>query len=200
MINVLYIHGFNSGLKVDKIAALSKILNENSEIRYNVQGAQWDSDVDYQTNFNKLVEQATALNQGEDCVVLIGCSLGGFYARQVANTINCNAVLINPVVDPQSQLKCLLGQHTNYVTGKVYNFTEQLLNSYVIDRINRGGKLTYVSDSDSLLADNSELVEQYRARFGHIIHTMTDHRVDDYNNLHDFKHQVDLLTSSQKVV
>ena len=195
MINVLYIHGFNSGLKQDKIAALSKILNENSGIEYNVRGAQWDSDVDYQTNFNKLVEQATSLNRGEDCVVLIGCSLGGFYARQVANAINCNAVLINPVVDPQSQLRCLLGQHTNYVTGKVYNFTEQLLNSYVVDRINRGGKLTYVSDNDSLLVGNGDLVDRNRSRFGHIIHTNTTHEIRDYTLLPNFKKQIDTLVN-----
>ena len=195
-IDIVYIHGFNSGFKQSKIEKLSKVLNTNSKIVYNVYGVQWDSELDYQTNFDALVEQIKQYKN----ILLIGCSLGGFYARQIGNVIGCNVILINPVVDPQSQLKCLLGQHTNYVTGKTYAFTQNLLNSYVIDSVDRGNKLTYVSDCDSLLAGNGELVEQYRARFGHIIHTMTDHRVDDYNNLHDFKHQVDLLTSSQKVV
>lgn len=197
IVDVVYIHGFNSGLKPNKIKKLSKVLNADSDIVYRVHGVQWDSELDYQTNFNNLVEQ---INQFDNEVLLIGCSLGGFYARQIGNVIGCNVVLINPVVDPQLQLKCLIGQHTNYVTGKSYTFTEQLLNSYVIDSADRGNKLTYVSDDDSLLVGNGDLVEQYRDRFGYIIHTMTDHRVDDYNDLHDFKHQVDLLISSSNGV
>ena len=197
MVDVVYIHGFNSGMKPNKIEKLSKFLNTDSDIVYNVHGVQWDSELDYQTNFNNLVEQ---INQFNNEVLLIGCSLGGFYARQIGNVIGCNVVLINPVVDPQLQLKCLLGVHTNYVTGKTYTFAEQLLNSYMVDSVDRGNKLTYVSDCDSLLVGNGELVEHNRSRFGKIIHTTTDHRVDDYNDLDDFKHQVDLLTSSRNVV
>lgn len=192
IVDVVYVHGFNSGVKPNKLEKLSNVLNTGGDIVYRVHGVQWDSELDYQTNFNNLVEQ---INQFNNEVLLIGCSLGGFYARQIGNVIDCSVVLINPVVDPQSQLKCLLGQHTNYVTGKTYTFTQKLLNSYVIDSTDRGNKLTYVSDNDLLLVGNGDLVEHNRSRFGKIIHTTTDHRVDDYNDLHDFKHQVDMLTS-----
>ena len=197
IVDAVYIHGFNSGLKPNKLEKLSNVLNTDSDIVYIVHGVQWDSELDYRTNFNSLVEQ---INQFDNEVLLIGCSLGGFYARQIGNVIGCNVVLINPVVDPQLQLRCLIGQHTNYVTGKTYTFTQKLLNSYVIDSADRGNKLTYVSDNDSLLVGNGDFVEHNRYRFGHIIHTMTDHRVDDYNDLHDFKHQVDLLMSSSNDV
>lgn len=55
--------------------------------------------------------------------VLIGSSLGGFYAQALAERHGLKAVLINPVVWSGIDPAHFLGEHRNYHTGESFTFT-----------------------------------------------------------------------------
>ncbi len=52
--------------------------------------------------------------------LVMGSSMGGFFATWVAETHGCKAVLINPAVRPWRGRAYLLGEQTNYHTGETF--------------------------------------------------------------------------------
>lgn len=63
--------------------------------------------------------------------VLIGSSLGGYYAQYLAHRWQLPMVLINPALTPQQTLSPYLGWQTNYYTGERYYFGEAQLEALV---------------------------------------------------------------------
>ena len=57
--------------------------------------------------------------------VLIGSSLGGYYATYLAERHDLRAVLINPAANADQTLEPFLGVNTNLYTGEVFEFTQQ---------------------------------------------------------------------------
>lgn len=73
----------------------------------------------------KAVEQMTALMNKVDNPVIIGSSLGGYYANFLVEQYGCKAVLVNPAVYPDRLLEDYLGAQTNDYTGETYTLTTQ---------------------------------------------------------------------------
>lgn len=194
MIGIFYVHGFNSALKQSKIDALSNILDSK---RYKVIGTQWNSEDTFDNNVATLINQINSVSDQFDDIVIIGCSLGGFYARYIACKLNCYAVLINPVVEPLIQMEPLIGSFKNYVTGNKYEFTDKLLQSYAAGLVkDTCNCLTYVSRTDKILPNNTSFVYFYRQLYGKIIETETEHRVDDYSQLPNFAEEINTLVNT----
>ena len=62
-------------------------------------------------------------------LMLIGSSLGGYYAQYLAHQFNLKAVLINPALMPMSTLRDYLGENTNFYTGETYTLTQTHLDA-----------------------------------------------------------------------
>lgn len=60
--------------------------------------------------------------------VLIGSSLGGYYAHVLAKRHGLKAILINPVVWSGIDPTRFLGSHQNYHSGEPFEFTQQHIN------------------------------------------------------------------------
>jgi predicted esterase YcpF (UPF0227 family) len=72
-----------------------------------------------------LLEAAVAPH-ADDIALLVGSSLGGYYATHLAERYGLKAALINPAVAPFDSLqKDFLGQHKNMYTGEEYEFTRK---------------------------------------------------------------------------
>lgn len=56
--------------------------------------------------------------------LLVGSSLGGYYATHLAERHGLKALLINPAVTPHRRFDGYLGQQTNLYTGEVWDLTE----------------------------------------------------------------------------
>ncbi len=61
--------------------------------------------------------------------LLVGSSLGGYYALHLSETLGLPAVLVNPVVHLKLPAGRLLGLNRNYFDGSQFEFTEAHLNS-----------------------------------------------------------------------
>jgi len=70
----------------------------------------------------QLTDFIAAKNQYK--VVLIGSSLGGFYATCLADCLNLPAALINPVVKPHQYWRTFLGEHKNFYSDRVHTVTQ----------------------------------------------------------------------------
>lgn len=56
--------------------------------------------------------------------MLVGSSLGGYYATHLAERHGLKALLVNPAVNPHCRFDGYLGPQTNLYTGEVWQLTE----------------------------------------------------------------------------
>ena len=121
---LIYIHGFNSspasntGGKLKAIFADTRALEDPSE------GLFAD-------NLALLCQQVEQLKKiATTPLVFVGSSLGGFYTSQVAPLFSANCMLINPAINPAESLRQFLGRNTYFHSGRQWDFTEAICNSY----------------------------------------------------------------------
>ncbi len=154
---ILYIHGFNSAGYGEKINHLKKAFGDENVIAptlpYDPEKAM------------KQLEFLTDAIKDKDKLIVVGTSLGGFYAAYLAYKYKVPAVLINPSIDPYNSLKDQIGPQKNYKSDEEYIFTrehlESLKNYYVPeDRLKDIKNLLFVYlDEDDELLDSKKTKE-----------------------------------------
>jgi predicted esterase YcpF (UPF0227 family) len=117
---ILYLHGFISSPASRKAVMLGDYLRGQApEIGYLVPAlhhrpAQAIAQV-----------QGLCLGKSPADLLIVGSSLGGFYATVTAERTGCRAVVINPAVHPQSHFERHLGAQRNLYTGERFQLTRE---------------------------------------------------------------------------
>ena len=122
MKTVFYLHGYNSSPQSHKAQLCAKYFQLHSQ-----QHGHW---LDYQVpqlvySPARAMQQLKALIAAADQPLLIGSSLGGYYANYLSQVFDCKAVLINPAVCPERLLVDYLGPQTNDYTDETFTLTQQ---------------------------------------------------------------------------
>ena len=114
-----YIHGLNA---TDKTSAklLSEALKEPVEI------LSWDCSKKFDENYSSMLE---ILEKETDDYILIGKSMGGFYANALANKLLVPCTLFNPVINAKSVLNGF------GVKGKIADSYEINLKDEILPRL-----------------------------------------------------------------
>ncbi|HIO76544.1 MAG TPA: esterase YqiA, partial [Gammaproteobacteria bacterium] len=94
-------------------------------------------------------------------LVLIGSSLGGFYATYLAEEYGFPAVLINPAVRPFELWQEHLGQHRNYYTDEIHTVTKKHIEE--LKKLDRS-QLQYPRNIMVLLQSGDEVLDYTQAR------------------------------------
>ncbi len=114
---VVYLHGFNSSpasLKARLLVDYCSRLGIDST----VPALSHDPVVAMQ------VAQSCITEQGERPALLIGSSLGGYYATWLTEHHGIQSALVNPAVSPCDHLRQeFLGRQRNHYSGEEYEFT-----------------------------------------------------------------------------
>lgn len=115
--------------------------------------------------------------------VLIGSSLGGYYATWLAETFGLRAAVVNPSVRPYELLMRYLGDNANLHTDEHYELgaehVDQLRDLEV--EIRRPEALMYLVQTGDETLDYREAVEKYTGCTG-IIEAGGSHGFDDFEN------------------
>lgn len=122
-IQFAYIHGFNSDKNSRSFLELQKIYPTMRDCYYNY---RQKAEFAHNEIENKLRVSLASNKQ----LVLIGSSLGGYFALYFSHKYNLPAVVFNPVTFPEQQLAPFLGENYNFYTNEKWNFTLEILNSY----------------------------------------------------------------------
>jgi predicted esterase YcpF (UPF0227 family) len=113
----LYIHGFNSSpqsLKGQQLIRHFDSMGQSSQLSVPAL-SHWPS---------VAMQQLETIVQQHDELLLIGSSLGGFYATNLSERYShVKAVLVNPAVAPHHLLGALLGPQKNFYSGEEYELT-----------------------------------------------------------------------------
>lgn len=115
--SILYIHGLNSSPVSQKASQLSAALEKlGMAERLRVPALHHHP----RQAIAQLEAHIAELGQP----VLVGSSLGGYYATHLAERHGLKALLINPAVTPHRRFDGYLGPQTNLYSGEVWELTQ----------------------------------------------------------------------------
>jgi len=114
---IVYLHGFLSSPASAKASQLDEYLRRHApDVAYAVPALPHRP--------GRAVDVATAaLGTLGGEPLLVGSSLGGFYATVLAERLGCRAVVINPAVHPQRLFSRLQGPQRNPYTGEAFELS-----------------------------------------------------------------------------
>ena len=118
-IQIMYIHGFGS--KMNYASPKTEALSEMG----NVVGMDYDFTASAESQLERLSEYA--INQKVDLIV--GCSLGGWYAAALGESLGVPFVMMNPCVDPKEYLRKYIGDHIDFHNNE-FTMTAEACDSY----------------------------------------------------------------------
>jgi len=114
--SILYIHGLNSSpdsQKARQLSALMQRIGLADQLRAPA----------LHHHPRQAIAQLEAALAQLDAPLLVGSSLGGYYATHLAKRFGLKALLINPVVNPHHLFDGYLGMQTNHYTGERWQLT-----------------------------------------------------------------------------
>ena len=183
----LYIHGFNSAGYGDKVNHLRKNFGDENVISINLP---------YDPEKAMALLEYLVRNLKEEPLILVGTSLGGFYALYLTYKYGIISVLINPATHAHEDLKTEIGHHRNYKTDESYEFTEKhveaLRNFFVpIEKLEnlKDRIYVYLDEGDEVL-DSKKTAEYFK---GFYVQMFPD-------GDHRFKHMPELIEDIKRVL
>lgn len=99
--NLIYIHGLDSDPNATKALLLDKYCKKHFP---DINVHRPDLNQPPQVVFDKLLKLVAELSK-DSTVVLVGSSLGGYFATLVSNKSRCSALLVNPSTQPHLTLQ-----------------------------------------------------------------------------------------------
>lgn len=116
MTSILYIHGLNSSPASTKASQLIRAVQHadlSAQLRVPA----------LHHHPRQAIEQLQAAIAELGRPLLVGSSLGGYYATYLAEQHGLDALLINPAVTPHKRFDGHLGPQTNHYTGETWQLT-----------------------------------------------------------------------------
>ena len=177
---LVYLHGFRSSPRSSKavmtgeaIKALSSAANPIEWYCPQLLASPKES-MDMVTAY---IEQSKA-----DHIVVIGSSLGGFYANHLAEKYACKAVALNPAVRAARELAPHVGMMTAYDSDEPFDFRPEYideLKALQVEAITNPGRYFLIAAKGDELLDWREMVDFY---FGakQLVLEGSDHGIADY--------------------
>jgi predicted esterase YcpF (UPF0227 family) len=175
MTTILYLHGFNSAFDASssKVQQLTRLTGVS-----NVVG------IDFPYHCEELVPRLDAvvhrLNETNEEVVIAGTSLGGFFARYLANRHVKRLITINPSLEPWLTLQRAIGvEQQNFKTGERYVIAKEWLEGLSQLAVNRiqVPAFTVISLDDEVLHYDAAAMQRLNDE-SQVVMTSGGHRLE----------------------
>lgn len=175
----IYVHGFNSSPQSFKAQFMIKEferlgISENLTVP---ELSHWPL---------QAMDQLTVLVKQYDDVLLIGSSLGGFYATWLTERFDyARAVLVNPAVAPHRLLESELGETKNYYSGESYTLTLdhlKQLNALYLDHLVFPERLLLMLQEGDQTLDYRDAVAYY-AKAEQIVQPEGNHGFENFDKV-----------------
>lgn len=160
---ILYLHGFRSAPASHKARALARRMRERG-----LGEAFWCEQLPHvPLEAVALIERAIGHARErfpEHTPTLVGSSLGGFYATQLAERHDLAAVLVNPAVVAPISLEQWIGELDNFYTGERFMFTHEhvaQLRALDVATITRPERYWLLAEQGDEVLDYRDAVEKY---------------------------------------
>lgn len=119
---IVYLHGFNSGGTSGKATWLRQNLPDITVLSPTYPTHKAD---EAPTFLRDYFARVRAEHPNDKKLLLVGSSLGGFWARHLAPELGAGMVLINPGIHPDVELLDVVGPNKNEATAEEYVLTAE---------------------------------------------------------------------------
>lgn len=119
---MVYLHGFNSGGTSAKATWLRQHLPDITVLSPTYPAHLADAAPQFLREYFARVRREHAKDKR---LLLVGSSMGGFWARFLAPELRAGMVLINPAMHPETDLMNVVGLNRNEATGEEFVLTEE---------------------------------------------------------------------------
>ena len=174
---IIYIHGFNSSPASEKARLFTDYCARSN--KYIVEAPELSHDPE------RAIAQLEALisDAGGNILILVGSSLGGYYATWLAEKHRCRAALVNPAVSPAKTLgEEFLGLQKNLYTGEEYEFTREYaeyLDTLDVNPLQHPENYLLLVQTGDQVLDYRRAVERY-AGSAQVVQQGGSHRFEDF--------------------
>ncbi len=159
---IVYLHGFNSGGNAQKAAWLRRALAPVPVFAPTYPAHRAGEAL---RQLRKFIRRLRRENPQDRKLLLIGSSLGGFWAQYLAPEFNAGIVLINPSREPDVSLRRAVGRARNEATGGETVLTETdvtALGRYRVQPCNGAVPTLVLLDAEDELLDSHASAEAFR--------------------------------------
>lgn len=179
---LVYLHGFRSSPRSSKAIMTGEAVKALSN---SINPIEWYCPQLLASPKQSMDMVTTHIDQSKaDRMVVIGSSLGGFYANYLAEKYGCKAVALNPAVWAARELAPHVGMMTSYDTDEPFDFRSEYideLRALQVDAITDPQRYFLIAAKGDELLDWREMVEFYPdAR--QLILEGSDHGIADYED------------------
>ncbi len=176
LLTVIYLHGFNSAFDPEssKVLQLCSLAGVREVIGVNV---AYHTPEAAEKLYEGIIE-VTRRAQGR--VVLVGTSLGGFYARYLGQRLGVPLVQINPALEPWITLRRAIGViQENFKTGEQYSIDEAWVDGLQILKVPRleVPALSVIAEDDELLSFDRSTLDALQLE-SKVVLTQGGHRLE----------------------
>lgn len=156
---IYYIHGFGSSIHSETYQKLKKIYPDTVSLSY-----------EYETPGSSLHRLVNVINSDKKYPIIVGSSLGGWYAEQLTYRVVGDFILYNPSIEPEVSLM-------------KYGATQDVLFKYkTISMSNPFNPVsrTIVLSTDDEILESKKTINKYESH-ARLIYTDGGHRMTDKN-------------------
>jgi uncharacterized protein len=186
MMRLLYLHGFRSSPQSAKAMTMYwHVLAHNAAVPAH-QRIAWHCPqlpASPKQAMGKIMRWVRSGDSAQPLAV-IGSSLGGYYAAQIAERARCRCVLLNPAVYPARDLNAFIGRVTNWHDEGGYEFTQRHVDELLAMQTTAFTKpsryMAIISKGDEVL-NWREMTARYPA--GHMkLLQRSDHAISEFDD------------------
>jgi predicted esterase YcpF (UPF0227 family) len=183
---LLYLHGFRSSPQSHKATLMARAMHEHGR------APEWRcpqlpaSPRRAMALAHHLIEQAIT-ERGLDPqrqLVLVGSSLGGYYATCLAEHWKCRAILLNPVVYAARDLATQVGDHTQFHSDAPFRFLPEYVDELAEMAVGRPAHpdryYLLAAKGDEVL-NWREMADWFAGSQGHLLEG-SDHGISDFEH------------------
>ena len=177
---LVYLHGFRSSPRSSKAVMTGEAIKALSTAEHAIEWycpqllASPKESMDMVTQY---IDQS-----GAERIVVIGSSLGGFYANYLAEKYGCLAITLNPAVRAARELAPHVGMMTAYDSEEPFDFRAEYideLKTLQVEWISNPERYFLIAAKGDELLDWREMVEFYKDA-KQLVLEGSDHGIADY--------------------
>lgn len=177
MSKILYLHGFASCGKGNKSSELKRHFGQENVLSPDLSPSPVDT-----------ISMLEELLESENIGMLVGSSLGGFYATFLAEKFQMKAVLLNPSTRPWSTLAPYVGWQKRFCDEEVFEFKSVYLEQLKLFATSpEKGKYLVLLQSEDEVLDYTKAQSLYNKQKV-IVEYGGNHR---FENIHDYMSMIE---------
>jgi len=179
---LVYLHGFRSSPRSSKAVMTGNAIKDISTAENMI---DWYCPQLLASPRESMALVEDRINHSDaDRMVVVGSSLGGFYANYLAEKYACKAVVLNPAVRAARELAPHVGLMTAYDSDEPFDFRLEYideLKSLQVEKISNPTRYFLIAAKGDELLDWQEMVGFYSGAHQLVLEG-SDHGISDYAN------------------